>query len=414
MAEGLVNLSEIKQKLTNFDEALKLILSLKKNIKIKSERINLTKSIGRILSRNLLSLCDSPPMDVSSMDGYAINEKDHIKDNTLEVIDESSAGRPAKKKISTGKAVRIFTGACIPEGANKVIIQENVKVLPKNKIKIIDASNNKNLFVRKKGADFKKGQYIRLNKLISPRELLLLASMGYEEFEVMKKIKISIISVGNELIKPGIKKNKHKVYASNAYGIAGLLNKYSCECKIMPIADDTVPSIKKNLIKSLLFSDLIITVGGASVGNYDLVKTAIKKIGAKFIFEKVNIKPGKPTFAGLLQQTPIIGLPGNPVSSYVCTQLFIIPLIKELLSLQNKNYKFFPACLNSKIPRNGTRMHFMRGNVFLNKSKNIVKPQKNQDSSLVKTLQESNCLIVRPPHDHAKLKGDEVEIIKLI
>ena len=158
MAEGLANLSEINQKLTNFDEALKLILSLKKNIKIKSERINLTKSIGRILSRNLLSLCDSPPMDVSSMDGYAINEKDHIKDNTLEVIDESSAGRPAKKKVSAGKAVRIFTGACIPEGANKVIIQENVRVLPKNKIKIIDASNNKNLFVRKKGADFKKGQ----------------------------------------------------------------------------------------------------------------------------------------------------------------------------------------------------------------------------------------------------------------
>ena len=178
MAEGLVNLSEIKQKLTNFDEALKLILSLKKNIKIKSERINLTKSIGRILSRNLLSLCDSPPMDVSSMDGYAINEKPHIKENTLEVSEQSSAGRPPKKKISTGKAVRIFTGASIPRGADKVLIQENVRVLSKNKIKIIDASDLTNFFIRKKGSDFKKGQYIGLNKKISPRELLLLASMG--------------------------------------------------------------------------------------------------------------------------------------------------------------------------------------------------------------------------------------------
>ena len=115
-----------------------------------------------------------------------------------------------------------------------------------------------------------------------------------------------------------------------------------------------------------------------------------------------------------MQQTPIIGLPGNPVSSYLCAQLFIIPLLKELLSLQNKNYNFLTASLNSIIPKNGSRMHFMRGNVLLNKSKNIVKPKKNQDSSLVKTLQESNCLIVRPPHDHAKLKGDEVNIIKLI
>ena len=414
MVEGLVNLYEIKQKLTNFDEALKLILSLKKNIKIKSEKINLIKSKDRILAKNLKSLCDNPPMDVSSMDGYAINKKDQIIENTLEVIDESSAGFPSKKKISIGKAVRIFTGACIPEGADKVIIQENVQVLSKNKIQIIDASDLTNLFIRKKGSDFKKGQYISLDKKISPRELLLLASMGYEKLEVIKKVKISIISIGNELIKPGIKKNKNKVYASNAYGIAGLLNKYSCECKIMPIAYDTITSIKKNLINSLRYADLIITVGGASVGNYDLVKTAIQKIGAKFIFEKVNIKPGKPTFAGLLQQTPIIGLPGNPVSSYVCAQLFIIPLIKELLSLQNENYNFLTASLNSKIPRNGSRMHFMRGNVSLNKSKNIVKPKKNQDSSLVKTLQESNCLIIRPSHDHAKLKGDEVNIIKLI
>ena len=414
MVEGLVNLYEIKQKLTNFDEALKLILSLKKNIKIKSEKINLIKSKDRILAKNLKSLCDNPPMDVSSMDGYAINKKDQIIENTLEVIDESSAGFPSKKKISTGKAVRIFTGACIPEGADKVIIQENVQVLSKNKIQIIDASDLTNLFIRKKGSDFKKGQYISLDKKISPRELLLLASMGYEKLEVIKKVKISIISIGNELIKPGIKKNKNKVYASNAYGIAGLLNKYSCECKIMPIAYDTVTSIKKNLINSLRYADLIITVGGASVGNYDLVKTAIQKIGAKFIFEKVNIKPGKPTFAGLLQQTPIIGLPGNPVSSYVCAQLFIIPLIKELLSLQNENYNFLTASLNSKIPRNGSRMHFMRGNVSLNKNRNIVKPKKNQDSSLVKTLQESNCLIIRPSYDHAKLKGDEVDIIKLI
>ena len=353
-------------------------------------------------------------MDVSSMDGYAIKDKDHKFENILEVIDESSAGRPSKKTISSGKAIRIFTGACIPEGADKVIIQENVRALPKNKIQIIDVKDSTNLFIRKKGVDFKKGQYIEFNNLISPKEQLLLASMGYEKFEVIKKIKISIISVGNELIKPGIKKNRNKVYASNAYGIAGLLNKYSCDCKIMPISYDTIPSIKKNLMHSLRYADLIITIGGASVGNYDLVKTAIQEIGASFIFEKVNIKPGKPTFAGILQQTPIIGLPGNPVSSYVCTQLFIIPFIINLLDLQKETHKFLTAYLNSDIPRNGSRMHFMRGNVSFNNGKNVVITKNNQDSSLVKTLQESNCLVVRPPHDGAKCKGDEIKIIQLI
>ena len=414
MAEGLVDLSEIKQKLTKFDEAIRLIKSLKKNINIKTERIHLSKSLDRILAKNLISLCDNPPMDVSSMDGYAIKDKDHKFENILEVIDESSAGRPSKKTISSGKAIRIFTGACIPEGADKVIIQENVRALPKNKIQIIDVKDSTNLFIRKKGVDFKKGQYIEFNNLISPKEQLLLASMGYEKFEVIKKIKISIISVGNELIKPGIKKNRNKVYASNAYGIAGLLNKYSCDCKIMPISYDTIPSIKKNLMHSLRYADLIITIGGASVGNYDLVKTAIQEIGASFIFEKVNIKPGKPTFAGILQQTPIIGLPGNPVSSYVCTQLFIIPLIINLLDLQKETHKFLTAYLNSDIPRNGSRMHFMRGNVSFNNGKNVVITKNNQDSSLVKTLQESNCLVVRPPNDSVKCKGDEIKIIQLI
>ena len=414
MVEGLENLSEINQQLKTFNEAIKLILSLKKNIKVGTEEINLNNSLNRILAENLKTLCDNPPMDVSSMDGYAINEKDHHKNKILEVIDESSAGRPSNKNLSSGKAVRIFTGAAIPKGANKVIIQENIKVLEGKKIQIKKSLDLDNSYIRKKGVDFKKGKYVELNRIISPREVLLLASMGYGRFKVLKKIRISIITVGNELIKPGAKNIKNKVYASNAYGLAGLLKKYSCKCKIMPISYDTVPSIRKNLINSLNYSDLIITIGGASVGNYDLVKSTIEKLCGKFLFEKVNIKPGKPTFAGLLQQTPIIGLPGNPVSSYVCAQLFIVPLIKELFNFKKKSHEVLIAYLNSDIPRNGSRMHFMRGTLSLINDKNIVTPKKKQDSSLVKTLQESNCLIIRPPFDHAKIKGDKIEIIKLI
>ena len=414
MVEGLVNLSGINQKLINFDEAINLILSLEKYIIVKTEKITLSKSIGRILSKKLITLCDNPPVDISSMDGYAIKKRDSHREKILQVIDESSAGSPSKKKVSTGQAVRIFTGGTIPEGTNKVIIQENVKILSKNKIRIIKCNNSENTFIRKKGTDFKKGNFIERCTILSPRDLLLFASMGYGKFEVYKKLKISILSVGNELLEPGQKIKRNKIYASNAYGISGLLKKYSCKCEILPISEDTILSISKNLIDALKNSDLIITIGGASVGNYDLVKDAINKMGGKFIFEKVNIRPGKPTFAGILNKKPIIGLPGNPVSSYVCTQLFVIPLIEEIFNLKPKNFSLLSAHLNSDIQANGSRMHFMRGNVFDINQKKIVSLKNEQDSSLTKTLQESNCLVIRPPFDLAKVKGDKVDIIKLI
>ena len=414
MVEGLVNLSGINQKLINFDEAINLILSLKKYIIVKTDKITLSKSIGRILSKKLITLCDNPPVDISSMDGYAIKKRDSHREKILQVIDESSAGSPSKKKVSTGQAVRIFTGGIIPEGTNKVIIQENVKILSENKIRIIKFNNSENTFIRKKGTDFKKGNFIERCTILSPRDLLLFASMGYGKFEVYKKLKISILSVGNELLEPGQKIKRNKIYASNAYGISGLLKKYSCKCEILPISEDTILSISKNLIDALKNSDLIITIGGASVGNYDLVKDAINKMGGKFIFEKVNIRPGKPTFAGILNKKPIIGLPGNPVSSYVCTQLFVIPLIEEIFNLKPKNFSLLSAHLNSDIQANGSRMHFMRGNVFDINQKKIVSLKNEQDSSLTKTLQESNCLVIRPPFDLAKVKGDKVDIIKLI
>ena len=414
MVEGLENLSGINQNLINFNEAINLILSLKKYILVKTKKITLNKSIGRILAKKLITLCDNPPVDISSMDGYAIKKRDYNREKILKVIDESSAGSPSKKKVSTGQAVRIFTGGTIPVGANRVIIQENVKILSKNKIRITKCINSENTFIRKKGIDFKKGNFIERFTILSPRDLLLFASMGYGKFEVYKKLKISILSVGNELLKPGQKIKRNKIYASNAYGISGLLKKYSCKCEILPISEDTILSISKNLIYALKNSDLIITIGGASVGNYDLVKDAIKKMGGKFIFEKVNIKPGKPTFAGIINKIPIIGLPGNSVSSYVCAQLFVIPLIEEIFNLKPKNFTLSSVHLDSDIPANGSRMHFMRGNVFVKNQKKIVSLKKEQDSSLTKTLQESNCLVIRPPFDLAKAKGDKIDIIKLV
>ena len=414
MEDSLENLSIINKEIIQFNKALKLIFSLKNKIKVRTEEVNLKNILNRVLVNNLTALCDNPPTDVSSMDGYALNEKDYKKGKKLQVIGESSAGHSSKKHIRPGCAIRIFTGAEIPKGANKVILQENVKILKNNKIKVnIDIDPNSQN-IRIKGSDFLKGKKFKFEKFISPREILLLASMGHNKCEVFKKIKISIISIGNELINPGEKNNSNKIFASNAYGIAGLLKNFSCDCNILPIVGDQISLLNKSLKEALKKSDLILTVGGASVGKYDLTKSTLKKAGINFIFHKVNIRPGKPTFAGILGETPIIGLPGNPVSSYVCSQLFVIPLIQEVFKLKQNVLKQHKVILNKNIIKNSSRYHFMRGNLFTKNKLTYVNPNKKQDSSMVKTLQESDCLILRPPYEGSKKKGDRIDIIKLI
>ncbi len=381
---------------------------------MEDETVNLENSLGRILSAEVKALIANPPNDVSSMDGYAINTSCKIGSNTLNVVDLAAAGTPATKKVTPETAIRIFTGAKLPEGANAVVIQEEVTQLEKNRIKINSKKNvQSNDNIRKKGSDFVKGTTIKPGILISPKEVMLFAAMGHKKLVVKRQPVISIISVGNELNLPGSLCKDNQIYASNAYGISALLKKFACKPVILTIARDNILSIKRRLILAYKSSDIIVTSGGASVGTYDLVKDSAKELGLKIYFEKVNVRPGKPVFAGHLNETPLIGLPGNPVSSYVCAQLFLLPLIMEMNGCSSNMPRTSRAQLDTALTPNGPRKHFMRASLRNNRGTKIVHPKIKQDSSQVRILQESDCLIVRPPHDPAKKKKSIVTIIEL-
>ena len=398
----------------SYKQALNLLFRLARHIKLQNETLPIESCLGRVLSAKVESCVDNPPHNVSSMDGYAINSRNNVKNRVFRLVGMSAAGNPTNFKITSNEAVRIFTGAKLPEGSNTVIIQENVELIEKNKVLInpgIKPMAGEN--IRKKGTDFTKKTVIDKGKFISDMDIMLFAAMGHKELLVKKRLSISILSVGDELTEPGKICDDHKIYSSNAYGIASLLRKYSCQPLILPIARDNLTSIKKRLSSAITNSDLIVTSGGASVGAYDLVRKAAKELGLKVSFEKVNIRPGKPTFAGLLKDTPILGLPGNPVSSYVCARLFLIPLIGKI-SKCKENYPIIStAKLSSDLKSNGSRRHFLRANIIIEDGEQIVYPKNKQDSSLVKTLQESNCLIIRAPNDNARVAGQTVDILKL-
>ena len=397
-----------------YKQALNLLFSLSDHVELQNETLPLESCLDRVLSTKVASLIDNPPHDVSSMDGYAINSTNNKENQVFRVVGMSAAGNPSNVRITSNEAVRIFTGAKLPEGSNTVIIQENVELIEKNKVLINPGTkpmSGEN--IRKKGTDFTKKTVIGQGKFITDMDIMLFAAMGHKELLVKKQPSISIISVGDELTEPGKLCDDHKIYSSNAYGIASLLRKYSCQPVILPIARDNLTSIKKRMDYAITNSDLIVTSGGASVGAYDLVRKAAKELGLRVSFEKVNIRPGKPTFAGLLKDTPILGLPGNPVSSYVCARLFLIPLIGKLTGCKDNYPIISTARLSSNLKPNGSRQHFLRASTKIEAGEQIVYPKDRQDSSLVKTLQESNCLIIRAPNDNTRLAGQTVDILKL-
>ena len=304
------------------------------------------------------------------------------------------------------KAVRIFTGGIIPTGTDTVIIQENVTIFGK----YITIKNTEKQFqhIRKKGQDFKKGQVL-LNKgqLLKPKDIALAASMNYVSLPVYKKPKIAVISTGDEIVLPGSKDAEYKIITSNSYGILSYIKNLGGEGIDCGIAKDTIKSIKDKLTLAK-DADIIVTLGGASVGDYDLIQKSLKddlKIG----FWKIAMRPGKPLIYGTMNKSKFLGLPGNPVSSMVCSQLFLKPMIEKFLGLKNKNEypKISHAELGQDLPKNDIREDYIRAKL----DNNIVYPFKKQDSSMLANFQRSNVYIIRPPHAKSIKKGNQVPIL---
>ncbi len=373
---------------------------------IDHETIPLAQANGRILAETVSAQRDQPPFAASAMDGYAINESSYPDTTTYRVIGEAAAGHRFHGTVGPGETTRIFTGAPMPDGTDHVLLQENV-TRDGDAITITDPSNSKS-HVRPLGGDFRKGDKIHAPRRLSPSDIALLAAMNIANVPVQRRPNVAIIATGDELVQPGEAPGPDQIIASNSYGIAALLTDQGAHTRLLPIARDTVPALELafDLAKD---ADLIVTIGGASVGDHDLVGDVAMKNGMDRAFYKIAMRPGKPLMAGRMGDATMIGLPGNPVSAMVCAHIFLVPVLRKMLGLGEAAAPRQTAPLAAPIGPNGSREHYMRAR----RGPDGVTVFERQDSALLTVLANANCLVVRPIDDPARDTGDVVDIIAL-
>lgn len=383
-------------------QALEAVLSL--GTPLKTEVVPLRHASGRVLRKAVTAERAQPPFSSSAMDGYAIQDADHVAGNTLRVIGEAAAGHRFEGVVQQGQAVRIFTGAPLPHGATRVVIQEDVT--GGDSSITLGTSLEAATHIRPAGGDFKQGHVVKAPKRLTPADVALLASMNLAEVTVSRRPAVALLATGDELVMPGEAPNDDQIIASNTFGLAAMLQAAGATARMLPIARDNEASLRQSFDLAR-GADLIVTVGGASVGDHDLVGVVAADMGLERAFYKVAMRPGKPLMAGKINGTAMLGLPGNPVSAIVCGEMFLKPLIDQMLGLPATARETITAPTNKIIPANGPREHYMRGRY----RDGTVKVFDRQDSSLLKVLHVANCLIKRAPHAPEIAVGAPVEII---
>lgn len=370
------------------------------------EQVPLRHAAGRVLAIDAAATRDQPPFAASAMDGYAIMASDGVSGAKLIVIGEAAAGHGFDGEVTAGTAARIFTGAPLPKGATRVIIQEDV-TRDGDWITLGDDLDTAP-YIRPAGADFKVGDKIAAPRLLSPSDTALLAAMNIATVPVTRKPVVAIIATGDELVQPGEVPSDDQIIASNSYGLAALLEQNGAQVRLLPIARDTVAALELafHLAKG---ADLIITIGGASVGDHDLVGQVAMDQGMDRVFYKVAMRPGKPLMAGKINGVAMIGLPGNPVSAMVCGHIFVLPMLRKMVGLGQAAAPRIKARLANSLTPNGPREHYMRARY----EGGQVTVFDRQDSALLTVLADANCLAVRPPNDGSRLPDDRLDIILL-
>lgn len=373
---------------------------------LSSETVPLAEASGRVLAETVAANRDQPPFASSSMDGYAVAQAEVKPGATFTVIGESAAGHGYEGSISTGQTVRIFTGAPVPKGADRVIIQEDTS----RDGNVITLNNDLDsaAYVRKAGADFAKGTKFNGPLRLSPNDLALLASMNIAQVPVTRKPVIAIIATGDELVMPGENPNPDQIIASNSFGLAALVRNEGAEARMMPIARDTNASLE-TVLKLASDADLIVTIGGASVGDHDLVGSVAASMGLERSFYNIAMRPGKPLMAGRLGNAVLLGLPGNPVSTMVCGHIFLLPMIRTMLGLGKAAAPRRTATLAAPLSQNGKRKHYMRAHVQDGKITGF----ERQDSALLTVLATANALLIRPVNDEDRKTGELVDYIPI-
>jgi molybdopterin molybdotransferase len=379
------------------------------------ETVALDAAYHRILARDVAARRTQPPQAMSAMDGYVVRAAD-AADLTarLKVIGEVAAGRPFPRRVGAGEAVRIFTGGVIPDGADAVIIQEDTAV-DGDHITITEAAVS-GRHIRKAGIDFREDDVLLAKgSRLSDRSVALAAAMNYPELSVRRRPKVALLATGDELVMPGSSPGAGQVVYSNGYALKALARSEGAETLDLGIAADTVAATTAGIRRARdAGADILITSGGASVGEYDLVKSSLEAEGVTMAFWKIAMRPGKPMMHGRLGAMRVIGLPGNPVSSYVCAFLFLVPLIRTLLGRTTVHHRKETALLGRDLAANDRREDYLRARLEARDDGTLIAtPVDHQDSSLLANLAAARALVIRPPFASAARQGSVCEILRL-
>ncbi len=377
------------------------------------ELTGLLEARGRVLASPLASRLTQPPFTASAMDGYAVRASDVAAlPAQLRVVGESAAGHGFEGGIGPGEAARIFTGAPLPAGSDAIIIQENTR-RDGDRVTVIEGAPDPE-HIRPQGGDFCAGDaLIGSDHSLTPRDITLAAAMGHARLGVRRRPVVAILATGDELVLPGTDPGPNQIVCSNTFGIAGMVEVAGGAPQLIGIAGDSRESLKAHLAEAG-GADILITIGGASVGDHDLVGPVLGEAGMALDFWQIAMRPGKPLMFGRLGAQHVLGLPGNPVSSMVCTRLFVIPLIRALQGLPAGLSQPLMARTSVALAANGARAHYMRANRAPGPDGlSMVTPVDNQDSSLMRPLAAADCLLVRPIKAPPLAAGATVPILPL-
>ena len=387
---------------------------LKDAAALPEETVALTDAHHRTLARDIAALRTQPPAAMSAMDGYAVRAADAVLGARLKVIGEVAAGRPFNDTIGAGQAARIFTGGVIPAGADTVVIQEDTT--RDGNIVIINEAIAAGKNIRNAGIDFKEGDVLLLRGTrLNDRALALAAGMNHPHLPVHRRPRVAILATGDELMAPGSALAPGQIVYSNIFSLSALVRSESAEVIDLGIARDTIESTTDGIRRARdSGADVLITTGGASVGDHDLVQTALTAEGVDMAFWKIALRPGKPMMHGRLGPMRVLGLPGNPVSSYVCAFLFLVPLIRALSGRTVVDHPLERAVLGRDMPANDKRQDYLRARLETGSDGLPVAISVGaQDSSLVANLAAANALIIRPPFAPAAPAGSPCTIVRL-
>mgnify|MGYP001764920222 CR=1 FL=1 len=371
------------------------------------ETVMLATAAGRVMAEPAIARLTQPPFAASAMDGYAVANPVRPGDR-LAVTGISAAGHAFSGRVGPGEAVRIFTGAPVPEGATRVVIQEDVTA--EGRTILLGAGLDGATNIRPMGQDFRAGDSLPPRRL-RPADLALLAAMNIDRVTVRRRPVVALIATGDELVMPGETPRPDQIIASNGFALKAMAEAEGAEVRMLPIARDTEAELA-TVFGLAEGADLIVTIGGASVGDHDLVGKVAGDLGLERAFYKVAMRPGKPLMAGRMMGAAMLGLPGNPVSAIVCGHLFLLPLIRAMLGL-SPAHPLRRATLGADVDANGSRTHYMRARLSPGPGLPAITPFDRQDSALLSILSQADALLVRPIGDGPRGPGTEVDYLPI-